>query len=305
MWFVVYVIDFYRYYAHQFRTISMPSCCASCRLQHISILSFCLLIWSRPTARYAVDLYFSSGVHAYERSFRVLNGSVCLKPSIGEQCSKGFLFFPLYLFIRRCGAGLCMYIIDVYVTPIHEISIAIFSSWIVPVSLCLASWLSVLRHHGGQCGMWVRQSLTVRSFSCHLMSCMTWYDMVALFQTGWQELQSMQTILWMSHPCYISSLDMNLDRSLLDHLRAETLHSIAHVWLKQLLPCELFPHIWLQFPNKHGEASTSCERWCRRSSSTATWSERFDCCGWIQQKYSAGFSSISSSYPASISVRLI
>lgn len=27
--------------------------------------------------KYAVDLYFSSGVHAYERSFRVLNGSVC------------------------------------------------------------------------------------------------------------------------------------------------------------------------------------------------------------------------------------
>lgn len=91
-------------------------------------------------------------------------------------------------------------------------------------SLCLASWLSVLRQHGGKCGMWVRQSLTVRSIGCHLMSCMTWYDMVVLFQTGMQELQSTQTMLWMLHRCDISSLNMKLHRSLLDHLRAEMLH---------------------------------------------------------------------------------
>ena len=153
-------------------------------------------------------------------------------------------------------------------------------------SLCLASWLSVLRQHGGKCGMWVRQSLTVRSIGCHLMTCMTWYDMVVLFQTGMQELQSTQTMLWMLHRCDISSLNMKLHRSLLDHLRAQMIYICnAHVWLRKLLPCNLFAHISLQLPNRHGEASTSCERWCWRSSSKVTWNERWKlgCCGWIPQ----------------------
>ena len=149
-------------------------------------------------------------------------------------------------------------------------------------SLCLASWLSVLRQHGGKCGMWVRPSLTVRSIGCHLMTCMTWYDMVVLFQTGMQELQSTQTMLWMLHRCDISSLKHETPQIIIGSSKSRDAIFAMHMfdWEKKI-PCNLFAHISLQLPNRHGEASTSCERWCWRSSSKVTWNERWKlwCCG--------------------------